>query len=320
VFVAFLFSASLVSRPRARAVVIVAAAPLALAMNFIRSLGLTLLANARVDISGFWHDATGFAVLGVTAALLGGLAVGLGAEAPDRPPGGRPASPVSPSRSRAAQASLAAILALAAALVSFYGARTHPVVRRDSSGPDLQAMLPGAPPGWTAFDAHDLSQYSGVLQTDLLSQRVYVSGAGDSRVQVTLYMAYWPPGRIPVSTVDAHTPDACWPAEGWLAKALANPEAGFSVGSRQLAPAEARVFTSMGAQQYVWFWHLYAGRPIPYQNPYSLRELASSAWHYGFRRGGDQLFVSVASNRPWDEIADLAILRQFFANTQPLGL
>jgi hypothetical protein len=193
-------------------------------------------------------------------------------------------------------------------------------VRRDSSGPDVQAVLPGAPSGWAAFDAHDLSQFSGVLHTDFLSQRVYVSGTGDSRVQVTLYIAYWPPGRIPVSTVDAHTPDACWPAEGWLTKAVANPVAGFSVGSRQLAPAEARVFTAMGTQQYVWFWHLYAGRPIPYQNPYSLRELASSAWHYGFRKGGDQLFVSVASNRPWDEIADLAILRQFFANTQPLGL
>lgn len=70
IFVSVLFSATLVRRPWARVLLISASAPLALLMNFLRSLALTLLAGSGVDIAGVWHDATGFAVLGVTAAIL----------------------------------------------------------------------------------------------------------------------------------------------------------------------------------------------------------------------------------------------------------
>jgi len=31
------------------------------------------MANAGIAIGGFWHDATGYAVLGVTAVMLGGF-------------------------------------------------------------------------------------------------------------------------------------------------------------------------------------------------------------------------------------------------------
>ena len=75
VFAGLLFSASLVRRPWSRVLLIGLSAPLALVMNFIRSLTLTLLANSGVKIEGFWHDLTGFSVLGVTAALLVGLAL-----------------------------------------------------------------------------------------------------------------------------------------------------------------------------------------------------------------------------------------------------
>ena len=39
---------------------------------------------------------------------------------------------------------------------------------------------------------------------------------------VTLYVAYWRPGQAPVSLVDAHTPDACWPGTGWEPRPLAS--------------------------------------------------------------------------------------------------
>ena len=75
VFAGLFFSASLVRGPWCRVLLIGLAAPLALVMNFLRSLTLTLLANSGVHIAGFWHDLTGFAVLGITAALLAGLAL-----------------------------------------------------------------------------------------------------------------------------------------------------------------------------------------------------------------------------------------------------
>ena len=62
IYAALFFSGFLVRRPWARAVVIALAAPLALGMNFVRSLTLTLIANDGIDISGGWHDATGYAI------------------------------------------------------------------------------------------------------------------------------------------------------------------------------------------------------------------------------------------------------------------
>ena len=93
-----------------------------------------------------------------------------------------------------------------------------------------------------------------------------------------------------------------------------------SRGRRAAEVSEGRLFTNAGYPQHVWFWHLYQGRPIAYQNPYSLKELLSIAWHYGFRHNGDQLFVRASSNRPWSEIAREPILEEFFARLQPLGL
>jgi exosortase len=350
VFVGLFFSATLVRRPLARALVIVAAPPLALAMNFLRSLALTLLVNGGVDITGFWHGATGFAVLGITAALLAGLALGLGsgdmASSPRRPAKRWSAltpnalsgvasrtsalrsmrstflqarTKVGPSATAESQV-LAAALAFAAVLIAFYGFNLRPAERRGAPVPDLLAVLPAAPPDWTERTADDLSQFAGTLQTDVLAQRIYAEGQGAQRTQITIYLAYWRPGQAPVALVAAHTPDACWPAAGWQARATPNAHAGLFAGSRPLAPAESRLFTYAGFPQYVWFWQLYDGHPIPYQNPYSLRELASIAWHYGFRHDGDQMFISVASNRPWDEISGQPLLREFFAHTQPLGL
>ncbi len=74
VFAGLFFSGLLVRRPWSRVLLIGLAAPLALLMNFIRSLTLTLLANSGVNINGAWHDFTGYAVLGATAILLGALA------------------------------------------------------------------------------------------------------------------------------------------------------------------------------------------------------------------------------------------------------
>ena len=56
VFAGLFFSASLVRRPWSRVLLIGLSAPLALAMNFLRSLILPLLPNSGVHIAGLWHD------------------------------------------------------------------------------------------------------------------------------------------------------------------------------------------------------------------------------------------------------------------------
>lgn len=335
VFAGLFFSATLVHRPWARALLIVLSVPLAIGMNFIRSLTLTLLANRGVDIAGAWHDATGFGVLALTAAMLAGLALFLErrekkspAAAPSTLSSSAPSPPLpapgSPRATLAAQHSLRTLAAgviLAATLIAFFVFNTRPTLHRDAPPPNLYAVLPATVPGWAVETTNDLYQFSALLQTDVLAQRTYVKRAADnSRIQVTIYAAYWSPGQASVSSVASHTPDACWPGTGWAAVTPAPPNIVPVTAGRTLAPPEYRLFQSGNFPQHVWFWHLFDGRPIAYRDPYSATALLGIAWRYGFRRDGDQLFVRISSNVPWSAIAEEPLLAQFFARTQPLGL
>lgn len=318
VFAGLFFSATLVRRPWARAGIIVLAAPLAVGMNFIRSLTLTLLVNHGVHIAGRWHDLTGYAVLGVTAALLAGLAVLL-----DRPvPASAPPAPVEAAPRPTGQLlALGGTLTLAAFLVVICIGNTRPAPRANRSAPDLNALLPTAVPGWSVSTTRDLYQFTDTLRTRDLAQRIYRQRAPDgSMTEIILYVAYWHPGQAPVSLVMSHTPDACWPGAGWTAEPTRAPEAQLDAGGRRLPTAEHRLFELGGFPQHVWYWHLYDGRPIADENPYSALALLRLAWKYGFRHDGDQLFVRVSSNRPWRQIAHAAVVRDFFGHTRRLGL
>ena len=319
IFAGLFFSATLVRRPWARAVIIALAAPLALVMNFLRSLTLTLLAHAGIDISGTWHDLTGFAVLGITAALLGGLALLLERRTAPVPPS--PASVPSAASSRATPfVPLTVTILLGLVLVGFFVRNTRPSSRADAPVPNLLAILPAAADGWRVDTSRDLYQFSDTLKTEFLAQRTYIGQTAAGPTDVTIYLAYWRAGQSTVSSVAAHTPDACWPGSGWAIVPQPVGTVTPVVAGRTLAPAEYRFFQANTRAQHVWFWHLFDGRPIAFQDPYSTRELLSIALRYGFRRDGDQLFVRISSNRPWSAIADEPFLRSCFAGLQPLGL
>ncbi len=323
VFAGLFFSACFVRRTSSRLILIGLSAPLALGMNFLRSLALTLLANAHIDIAGAWHDVTGFAVLGLTAALLGGLAVLLAKREKASEPAASPVAPPAPTTAPRQQWILASGLLLAAVLVGLFYFNTRPSPRRDAPVPDLLALLPTAASGWSVETADDLYQFRATLQTDTLAQRTYVKHGPDGvsvESQITIYLAYWRANQAPVSLVALHTPDACWPGNGWTMENVPDPRVTLPIGDRTLPETEYRFFRSGNFPQHVWFWHLYDGRPIRYLNPYSTRELFRIALTYGFRHEGDQLFVRVSGTRPWPEIANQPFVQDFFANTKKLGL
>ena len=323
VFAGLFFSATLVRGAGSRALLIGLSGPLALGMNFIRSLVLTLLANRGVNIAGKWHDVTGFAVLALTAACLAGLALLLERrEKNPVAPATGPAAPALPPAPRPAQLfTLSAGLAVAAMLVGLFVLNTRSTVRPDAPVPNLYAILPASVPGWRVDTTTDLYQFAELLQTDHLAQRTYLRRtAAGQEVQVTLYAAYWRAGQAPVSLVASHTPDACWPGAGWSALPVPATPAPPTIADRTLAPPEYRIFKSGDFPQHVWFWHLFDGRPIAYRDPYSATELLRIAWRYGFRHDGDQLFVRISSNVPWSDLGAEPLLDQFFARTQSLGL
>jgi exosortase len=317
VFAGGFFAATLVHRAWARALIILLAAPLALVMNFVRSLTLTLLANRGVDISGTWHDATGFAVLGVTAAILGGLALLL--ERPSHSPPAAPAAPATRSRPVLAYA-LAASLCGIFAVAGFFAIKTASAERTGHPAPDLLTILPAQADGWRVETDTEIYQFSDQLETEFLAQRTYFRHTDHGEQQVTFYLAYWPAGQSSVSAVAAHTPDACWPGAGWTMAPVDQPRQYLAVGNHVVPPAEARLFRVGDYPQHVWFWHLYDGRPLVHTDPRSWSRLLSLGWQYGFRKDGDQLFVRISSNQPWSALQNEPLLRDIFNRLQPLGL
>lgn len=317
IFAGFFFSASMVRRPWARALIILLAAPIALVMNFFRSLLLTIMANRGVDITGSWHDITGFAVLGVTAAILGGLAILLERPAPKR---AESATDPAPLCVASLQVPLAAGLAVALAITAFFYTNTRSAVRTDLPVPDLWSVLPASADGWQVLTDTDLYQFRDTLETEYLAQRTYRKMTPTGPLQFTVYLAYWRPGQTPVSQVASHTPDACWPGAGWTVASLGHTREELNIDNHTLPLAEARFFRSKDYPQYVWFWHIFGGRVIAYQDPYAWDELLKIAWKYGFKRDGEQLFVRVSSNQPWSRVHTEPLARTIFSRLQPYGL
>ncbi|SDS51841.1 exosortase/archaeosortase family protein [Opitutus sp. GAS368] len=319
VFAGFFFAGWLVRRPAGRLVLIIVAPLLALGMNFLRSLTLTLMANAGKDISGFWHDATGFAILGVTAAILAGLAILLETKETTTVPLAPPVAPALPRWSlgffwTAASATLA--------LGVFYVSSARPANHEGVIPPDLGTLLPIQADDWEVRTPNDLYQFADVLQTSHLMERTYLRPAGSGQfTQFTVYVAYWAPGQTSVSRVASHTPDACWPGSGWAAQPVADAHEIPAVPGLIISPGEHRIFkNNAGFSQNVWFWHIYDGRVISYRDPYSIPALFRIALQYGFRRPGDQFFVRISSNRPWAELQDEPLVREILTNLTRIGL
>lgn len=319
VFAGVLFSAALVRRPWPRALVIALSAPLALAMNFLRSLLLTLLVSRGVRVEGLWHDLTGYGVLVATAGILAWGAVLLDNQ-PTAPAGPATVAPNRRPGPGLSQGILAAVLSLSFLTLGFFAVNTVPGPASDSAAPDLLAVLPDAADGWRVVTRGDLYQFAGVLRTDHLAERTYLRNGASGPEQVTLYVAYWPAGQASAGAVGSHTPDACWPGAGWEARPVPDEQAGLTLGGAGLPPAQHRLFLSGDYPQHVWFWQVYGGRVIDVGGTRSVPALVRIALRYGFRKSAPQAFVRVSSNRPWADLAGEPFVLQFFERARALGL
>lgn len=322
VYAGFFFAAWQVRRPLRRAILIAAAPLLALAMNFVRSLTLTLLANGGIEIEGAWHDGTGFAILAITAGLLALLAMWL--ESKDDASDAAPSRPSVHSRPPKAPAALFWTGAgLAGACGLFFYLHSRPDPAANQTPPSLTSLVPAQADGWQVNTVNDLSKFSGILQTTDLLERTYVRPDGrGGYLMLNVYVAYWPSGRTSVSRVASHTPDACWPGSGWFAQMDRTKHAESpAIDGAPVAPAEYRFFQSnAGHAQHVWFWHVFDGRVITYRDPYSLPALLKIALEYGFRRQGSQYFIRISSNRAWNELSAEPLLKEIVHNLGSVGL
>lgn len=180
------------------------------------------------------------------------------------------------------------------------------------------------PAGWEVREeplgATELSQkiVERTLRFDDAAFLVFRNGPKD----FALYLAYWKPGKVDLREVNAHTPDTCWMNSGWSISRKESEFAGLAQGPR-LLPGEWRCYAQPdGAKQYVAFWHVLGGQPVP-------------MWRNGFPKFGfmwsifqgdrsllssEQYFIRISSTRPLEEVWNEPAFREVLRQLEVTGL
>jgi hypothetical protein len=158
---------------------------------------------------------------------------------------------------------------------------------------------------------------ANILQFDDYFSRSYRSGS----IEVTLYIAYWKPDKVPPRAVGVHTPDTCWVQNGWtrLSRAHAVPLADLESA---LKPAEFGTYSLRGHKQHVYFWHLVGGKPYSYNQEglHSLTAGLSDMANFGLKQRQEQLFIRLAANVPFADLAKNPGYQQLLSTLGKLGL
>jgi hypothetical protein len=135
---------------------------------------------------------------------------------------------------------------------------------------------------------------------------------------ISVYAAYWKPGKPARGLVGEHTPDVCWVTAGCELLAEVS-EAQVVLAGRRYRDAEWRRFRMQdGSITEVLFWHI-AGKQVLHFDQSSPIRWFRDAWREVSVSGKEQYFVRITSNRPILELIQEreigAILRELADNT-----
>lgn len=165
----------------------------------------------------------------------------------------------------------------------------------------LHDFLPPPPPGWTMkekpiADTPEMKQAVGELLN--FSDGVFVDYLGPAGERLSVYMAYWVPGKMSHRLVATHTPDVCWVGGGW--KKTEEGRTPSLLGD--MPSGESRTFTANGTPEYVWYWHLVGTESKSYatgQEPPWYASL-TDLFQKGLKQREEQFFIRLSSDRPLD--------------------
>lgn len=191
----------------------------------------------------------------------------------------------------------------------------------------LAKRLPASLPGGTAHDepiaaTEEMKKAVGeLLNFNDGIFRIYQWP--DARVSV--YVAWWEAGRMSPRLVATHTPDVCWPGNGWTKEPMAENELaglraelsamGFSIG-------ECRTFRLQNKPEYVVFWHRVGDEMLSYKTGYAPPWWAwlDEIWRGGLNLRQEQLFVRISSDRPLKSVLQKSELEPLRRALLELGL
>ena len=175
-------------------------------------------------------------------------------------------------------------------------------------------------PGWAAAqrpvaDTEEMKQaVAELLNYDAGCFVTYTNGD----LQISIYAAYWKPGRMSPRLVASHTPDVCWVGNGRVCQSAGIAD--LEVANEQRLRVKTRVFADpVGATQHVVFCHLVAGFPRDYGQfgePPWYAFLSELRWG-GLNLREEQLFFRISSNHPFETFSDAAPVRLFMSRLGP---
>lgn len=186
----------------------------------------------------------------------------------------------------------------------------------------LAALLPPAPAGWTMTkreiaDTPEMKQAVGELLN--YDDGVFVDYS-NGKERLSVYMAYWTPGKMSPRLVASHTPDVCWVGGGWKKESSETVTNLVTESGNGLPPAEGRLFTAQGQPEYVLFWHMVGGEAKSYATGYAPPWYATitDVFGKGINQREEQFFIRISSGDPLNKPV-LAPILQSVLNNLPLS-
>lgn len=186
----------------------------------------------------------------------------------------------------------------------------------------LEQILPESPQGWT-------QTHKPVAETEEMKKAVTELLNYDDGIfieytkgndHLSLYLAYWKPGKMSYRLVSAHTPDVCWPANGWHCLSATKGSVYPTLDGVSLPPAEVRVFQgSRGPVEHVWFWHVAGNKVISYgtQSDAPWYAMFQDLLTDGLNLRCEQFFIRLSSNLPLDDPSLAPLMNRLTARILP---
>ncbi len=116
----------------------------------------------------------------------------------------------------------------------------------------------------------------------------------DGLRMVSIYVAYWRPGKITPRLVAGHTPDKCWVGAGWNIQQT-NVNRVLKQGARLIFAAEERNMRRGAVQETVLYWHVAADKVLTGKDPAAIVSALPDLWAFGLRQRPEQFFVRISS-------------------------
>ncbi len=199
----------------------------------------------------------------------------------------------------------------------------------------LSKVAPSELPGWE-IDEVPLAESQGqlenvekVLKYDQYVSRKYSKGG----LEVTLYAAYWKPGKRSPIDAGGHNPDSCWVNFGWTRTLREYSISGTKIDGRELLPYEYGVYEKDGAEISAMFWHLLNGKPHAYKDHrdgwkdgvagviFRLPKRIEDFKRFGLNQRREQLFIRISFNgKDFDKVLENPDFAEFMESIAGLGI